>query len=145
MGKVKGYYFPEDEEELIRNFKPSKSFDVVGTLFDTINHKQKVIEHLTDDAKLMTQRNFLNEIIRMDLKRVRERWRILYKEYEWVNSLNLDARLEGYNGSDPPRKLRGKLDYIDRVMGDVPGLYKLAVKLFESDFKSNLEKYRAIL
>lgn len=110
-----------------------------------VAHKTEVITSLTEATKLMSQRQFLNDIIRMRVKYIKQRWELLYKEYERVNNMNLSIRLSGYVASHPGTKVKTKLDYIDDVMDDIPGLYAIAVKVFESDFKDNLEKYRAVL
>lgn len=108
-----------------------------------VAHKTDVISYLTDDIKLMTQRQFLNEIIRMkgnDNNLIRERWKLLYSFYEKQKKINLSARLESYNKLHKP-KLKSKLQLVDEVMNDIPTLYKVAVKTFEADFKDKLNKY----
>lgn len=112
-----------------------------------VAHKTDVISYLTDDIKLMTQRQFLNEIIRMkgnENNLIRERWKTLYDFYEKKNHINLSARFEAYNKTHSP-KLKSKLQLIDEVLNDIPTLYKLAVKTFEADFKDKLQKYLDVI
>ena len=114
---------------------------------DIVAHKTEVISYLTDDIKLMTQRQFLNEIIRMkgnENNLIRERWKTLYDFYEKKNHINLSARFEAYNKTHSP-KLKSKLQLIDEVLNDIPTLYKLAVKTFEADFKDKLQKYLDVI
>ena len=108
-----------------------------------VEHKKEVISCLTDEFKLMTQRQFLNEIIRMkgnDSNLIRERWKLLYSFYEKQKKINLSVRFDTYNSIHKP-KLKSKLQYIDEILRDVPTLYKVAVKTFEADFKDKLNKY----
>nr|DAK47395.1 MAG TPA: hypothetical protein [Caudoviricetes sp.] len=109
----------------------------------TVEHKKEVISCLTDEFKLMTQRQFLNEIIRMkgnDSNLIRERWKLLYSFYEKQKKINLSVRFDAYNSIHKP-KLKSKLQYIDEILRDIPTLYKVAVKTFEADFKDKLNKY----
>ena len=108
-----------------------------------VEHKIEVISCLTDEFKLMTQRQFLNEIIRMkgnDSNLIRERWKLLYSFYEKQKNINLSVRFDTYNSIHKP-KLKSKLQYIDEILRDIPTLYKVAVKTFEADFKDKLNKY----
>lgn len=106
-----------------------------------LEHKQEVINTMVDDIKLKTQRQFLNEIIKFKgVKLISSRWGMLYKCYEQNKHMNLSARIEAYNLVNKP-KITSKLQYIDEILRDIPTLYKLAVKLFESDFKNHLKKY----
>lgn len=106
-----------------------------------LEHKQEVVNCLVDEVKLKTQRQFLNEIIKMKgVELISTRWNILYKSYEQNKHINLKARIEAYNLIHKP-KIKNKLEYIEVVLQDIPKLYSIAVKLFESDFKDKLKKY----
>jgi hypothetical protein len=114
---------------------------------EMVEHKTQVISHLTDNIKLQTKRQFLNEIIRMKGNKnglISDRWGLLYKFYEKQTKMNLSARLEAYNLVNKP-KLSSKLELIDKVLNDMDILYAVAVKTFESDFKSKLQKYLDLL
>jgi len=113
---------------------------------DKIEHKKEVIIQLTSDTKLLTMRQFLNEIIRMkgnDSNLIRSRWKLLYSFYEKQKGINLHARLEGYNLTHKPKI--NKLEFIENVLRDLPTLYKVAVKTFEADFKDKVKHYLSIL
>ena len=110
-----------------------------------LEHKQNVINGISNEIKLKSQRQFLNEIIRMKgVDKIRDRWSVLYREYENHKNMNLKARIESYNIVNKP-KIKSKLQYIDEKLNDITTLYKIAVKLFESDFKDNLKKYLEVL
>lgn len=111
---------------------------------EMVEHKTQVISHLTDNIKLQTKRQFLNEIIRMKGNKnglISDRWGLLYKFYEKQTKMNLSARLEAVNKP----KLSSKLELIDKVLNDMDTLYAVAVNTFESDFKSKLQKYLDLL
>jgi hypothetical protein len=110
-----------------------------------LEHKQNVINGISNEIKLKSQRQFLNEIIRMKgVDKIRDRWNVLYREYENHKHINLKARIESYNIVNKP-KIKSKLQHIDEKLNDITTLYKIAVKLFESDFKDNLKKYLEVL
>ena len=115
-------------------------------LIEKLEYKQEVINGMTDDIKLQTQRQYLNKIVRMGQRQgesIQARWSMLYNFYETHKHINLSARVEGYKRANGVKNIT-KLEYIDR-QGDIPLLYSIAVKLFESDFKKSLKNYLEIL
>lgn len=112
-----------------------------------LEYKQEIINGLTEDTKLQTQRQLLREIINMKgTFLIQTRWNLLYDFYDKVKKMKVRARCEGYNLKQTKQKDKlSVLGYIDEVLGDIPTLYSLAVKLFESDFKDKLQKYMEAL
>lgn len=47
--------------------------------------------------------------------------------------LDLDRRMESKECLSMKPKIKNKMDYIDRVMKEIPELYEIACKLFEND------------
>lgn len=122
--------------------------EVIKPLENKVEHQKEVIVYMTDDVKLQTQRQFLNEIIKMrgnkdDL--IRKRWAVLYEFYEKSKGMRLNARLEAYNATNPAKKIKSKLQFVDEVLRDIPTLYKITVKTFEADFKDKLQHYLSVL
>ena len=120
----------------------------VKPLEDKVEHQKEVIVYMTDDVKLQTQRQFLNEIIKMRGNKdvlIRKRWAVLYEFYEKFKGMRLNARLEAYNATNPSKKIKSKLQFVDEVLRDIPTLYKIAVKTFEADFKDKLQHYLSVL
>lgn len=122
--------------------------EVIKPLENKVEHQKEVIVHMTDEVKLQTQRQFLNEIIKMrgnkdDL--IRKRWAVLYEFYEKSKGMRLNARLEAYNATNPSKKIKSKLQFVDEVLRDIPTLYRIAVKTFEADFKDKLQHYLSVL
>lgn len=112
-----------------------------------LQYKQEVINGLSEDTKLQTQRQLLRELINMKgTFLIQTRWNLLYDFYDKVKKIKVRARCEGYNLKQTKQKDKlSVLGYIDEVLGDIPTLYSLAVKLFESDFKDKLQKYMEAL
>lgn len=94
-----------------------------------VEYKEGVIIGLVDDIDLATKRQRLNQIMRRG-KDYRDRWSLLYQEFEKKYHINLSKRVES---CDIKPKVKNKLDYIDRVMNKVDALYELACKVFEND------------
>lgn len=112
-----------------------------------LEYKQEIINGLTEDTKLQTQRQLLREIINMKgTFLIQTRWNLLYDFYDKVKKMKVRARCEGYNLKQTKQKDKlSVLGYIDEILGDISTLYGLAVKLFESDFKDKLQKYMEAL
>lgn len=139
----------ESEEEMAENVAKYER-NYVKPLERRVDETEKKVEHqvgvisgLTSKIKLQTQRQFLNEIIRMRGNEdglISARWNMLYKFYENQKHINLSIRMKAYNSTNKP-KITSRLDYVDTVINDLGTLYEVAVKTFESDFKSKLQKY----
>lgn len=106
---------------------------------EEIEHKEDVIIGLVDDISLAEKRQILNRVVRFNHANYRDRWAMLYREFENKYHIDLQKRLDNYNRDSRP-KCKNKLDYIDRVMQKVPELYEIAAKLFENDVKALVEE-----
>ena len=104
------------------------------------SRKQQLIDGMTNHIKGKSQRQMINEIIRRKgINEIKERWDILYNYYEKEKHINLSERVENYNSKQPKKKDNvNKIEYIENVICDMQTLYELAVKIFETDFASNL-------
>ena len=98
-----------------------------------IEHKEGVIKGLVDDITLAEKRQILNRVVRR-CSNYQDRWKELYRQYEMKFHVNIGARFKTYNSEHKP-KLRNKLDYIDKVLNQIPELYDIACKLYENDVK----------
>ena len=107
----------------------------IADLKNTIEHKEDVIIGLVDDVSLADKRQILNRVVRYGSENYRERWSVLYREFENKYHINLKVRMERYNETHSP-KCRNRLDYIDKVMNKIPELYEIAAKIYESDVKA---------
>lgn len=98
-----------------------------------ICHKEDVIVGLVDDIDLTEKRRRITQIIRYGTTQYRERYGLLYREFEMKYHLDLDRRMESKQCLSMKPKIKNKMDYIDRVMKKIPELYEIACKLFEND------------
>lgn len=137
----------KDEVEMITNlFKFDRGYvrpleNKLEAAEKEVEHKKETISYLTDDSKLHTMRQFLNDIIRMrGVGLITDRWNLLYNFYEKRTKMNLSVRIRNYNISNKTKI--SKLEYIDNVLNDLNTLYEVSVRTFESDFKEKLDKYR---
>lgn len=118
--------------------------EIIKKQKEELEHKEDIIIGLVDDISLAEKRQILNRVVRYNHANYRDRWNVLYREFENKYHINLSHRFTSYNESHKP-KCKNKLDYIDRVMGKVPDLYELATKLFENDVKALVnEMYQCI-
>ena len=86
-------------------------------------------------------RMILNRVMKRKSKDlIQNRWAVLYREFENINHMNLNLRIEKYNKEPNHKKCPTKIDYIDNVLGKMDELYDLAVKLFESDFTQLMQE-----
>lgn len=111
------------------------------------SRKQQLIDGMTNHIQGKSQRQMINEIIRRKgINEIKERWDILYNYYEKEKHMNLSERLENYNSKQPKKKDNvNKIEYIENVICDMQTLYELAVKIFETDFASNLIEQARII
>ena len=111
------------------------------------SRKQQLIDGMTNHIKGKSQRQMINEIIRRKgINEIKERWDILYNYYEKAKHINLSERVENYNSKQPKKKDNvNKIEYIENVICDMQTLYELAVKIFETDFASNLIEQARII
>ncbi len=137
-------YLPFADEETRTMFKATlstvrKQNEIIKQQKHEIEHKEDVIVGLVDEITLSEKRQILNRVVRYNHANYKERWNILYREFENKYHIDISRRLESYNEDHKP-KCKSKLDYIDKVLNKVPELYELAAKLFENDVKSLVEE-----
>lgn len=136
-------YLPYADEETKVLFRTTlltvrRQNETIKKQREEIEHKEDVIIGLVDDITLAEKRQILNRVVRYNHANYRDRWAILYREFENKYHIDLQKRMDRYNQDNKP-KCRNKLDYIDRVMEKIPELYEIAAKLFEADVKALVE------
>lgn len=98
---------------------------------------------MVDEITLAEKWQILNRVVRYNHANYKERWNILYREFENKYHMDLSRRLESYNEDHKP-KCKSKLDYIDKVLNKIPEVYELAAKLFENDVKALIEEMYSV-
>lgn len=112
-----------------------------GLLTQTVDEKQETINAISRNVPAPTKRMILNRVMKRKSKDlIQNRWVVLYREFENINHMNLNLRIEKYNKEPNHKKCPTKIDYIDNVLGKMDELYDLAVKLFESDFTQLMQE-----
>lgn len=107
-------------------------------------HKEDVIVGLVEDIDLATKRQRITQIIRHNSVNYRERYSVLYKEFELKFHCDISRRMENEEVMESIRpKIKNKMDYIDRVMHMIPQLYEIACKIFEGDVEELKKEWDA--
>lgn len=107
-------------------------------------HKEDVIVGLVEDIDLATKRQRITQIIRHNSVNYRERYSVLYKEFELKFHCDISRRMENEEVMESIRpKIKNKMDYIDRVMHMIPQLYEIACKIFENDVEELKKEWDA--
>lgn len=109
-----------------------------------IEHKTEVIKGVTDDIDIYTKRNVLNKVVRYKGANFAERWNELYERFREVYSIDLKARCEGYNLKQAKQKDKlSTIKYAEKF-GHIDNLYKIALKLYETDINEILKHLQKI-
>lgn len=137
-------YLPYADDQMKEMFKAilvttRKQNETIKKQRAEIEHKEDVIIGLVDDISLAEKRQILNRVVRYNHANYRERWAMLYREFENKYHIDLQYRFDKYNSENKP-KCKTKLEYIDRGMGKLPELYEIAAKLFENDVKALVDE-----
>lgn len=109
-----------------------------------IEHKTEVIKGVTDDIDIYTKRNVLNKVVRYKGANFAERWNELYQRFREVYSIDLKARCEGYNLRQKLKKDQLTTIKYTEKFGHIDNLYKIALKLYETDINEILEHLQKI-
>lgn len=110
-----------------------------------IEHKTEVIKGVTDDIDIYTKRNVLNKVVRYKGANFAERWNELYERFREVHSVDLKARCEGYNLKQTKKKDRLSVIRYAEKFGYIDDLYKIALKLYETDINEILKHLQRIV
>lgn len=109
-----------------------------------LEHKTEVIKGVTDDIDIYTKRNVLNKVVRYKGANFAERWNELYDRFREVYSIDLKARCEGYNLKQQKKKDELSVIKYAEQFGYLDKLYKIALKLYETDINEILKHLQKI-
>lgn len=107
-----------------------------------VQYKTEVINGMVDDIDILTKRNVLNRVVKHKGADYRQRWSELYQVFRETYSIDLKARCEGYNRRQTKKKDELTVVKYAEKFGHMDKLYKVAVKLYESDIESILDELR---
>ena len=109
-----------------------------------VEYKNEVIRGVTEDIDIYTKRNVLNKVVRYKKANYSLRWNELYARFKEVYHIDLKARCEGYNlKQDKKKDQLSTIKYAEQF-GHLDNLYKVAVKLYETDVNEILEQLKQI-
>lgn len=111
-------------------------------LIKEIEHKEDVIVGLTDKIDLMDMRQILNTVVRYKGANFRERWKLLYFEFQKKYHIDLERIILNYNKVNKTKI--SKLDYIEKKLNKLQELYNIACKLFEGDINKIISNYKKV-
>lgn len=107
-------------------------------------HKQEVINGLTDSVPVTTKKDIINRVVKWKKANYRQRYNEMYKSFREIHHVDLKARCEGYNMKQNKKKDElSIIKYADK-MGYTNNLYNIACKLYESDV-NEIKEYLGIL
>ncbi len=110
-------------------------------LNDQVEHSQEIIDAFSKNITPSEKRAILNRLMTWHHGAVAgSRWTVLYREFEAKYHFNLEVRIKNYNKNPDNKRIKSKLEYVDRVLGMLDQLYELAVKLFHSDAEALIEE-----
>lgn len=109
-----------------------------------LEYKTEVIKGITEDIDIYTKRNVLNKVVRYKKANYSQRWNELYSRFKEVYSVDLKARCEGYNLKQEKKKDQLTIIKYAEQFGHLDNLYKVALKLYETDIREILEQLKEI-
>ena len=110
-----------------------------------LEYKNEIIRGITDDIDIYKKQAILNRVVKHKGANFRDRWNELYRVFRETYHIDLKARKEGYNlkQARAKDKYRSVLEYA--VAFDfIEDLYKIALKLYESDMNEIIEQIRKV-
>lgn len=119
----------------------AKLHNECSLLNDQVEHSQEIIDAFSKNITPSEKRAILDRLMTWHHGAVAgSRWTVLYREFEAKYHFNLDVRIRNYNKNPDNKRIKSKLEYVDRVLGMLDQLYELAVKLFHSDAEALIEE-----
>lgn len=114
--------------------KVEEQKEIISKQRDEIEYKEDVIIGLVDEIDVADKRQILNRVVKHNNASYKDRWAVLYREFDNKYHINTKKRFENYNAKEENKpKMKNRLEYIDKVMNKIPELYEIATKLYEND------------
>lgn len=108
------------------------------------NHKQEVINGLTDDIDIYKKKDVINRICRRRNGNYANRYKELYKCFKENFHINLEARCEGYNMRQIKKKDQLSVIKYAEQFEYIDDLYSCCTKLFEAEIDEVLDQINTI-
>lgn len=117
----------------------------IQTIKLELEYKNEVIKGVTDNIDVYKKQSILNRVVKHKGANFRNRWNELYRVFRETYHIDLKARKEGYNlkQAKPKDRYKSVLEYV--VAFDfIDDLYKIALKLYETDMNEIIESIRRV-
>ena len=108
------------------------------------NHKQEVINGLTDNIDIYKKKDVINRICRRRNGNYANRYKELYKCFRENFHIDLEARCEGYNLKQNRKKDQLSVIKYAEQFGYIDDLYSCCTKLFEAEIDEVLDQINTI-
>lgn len=107
-------------------------------------HKQEVINGLTDNVDIYKKKDVINRICRRRSGNYANRYKELYKCFRENFHIDLEARCEGYNLKQNKKKDQLSVIKYAEQFGYIDDLYSCCSKLFEAEIDEVLDQINEI-
>lgn len=108
------------------------------------NHKQKVINGLTDDIDIYKKKDIINRICRRRSSNYASRYKELYKCFKENFHTDLEMKCENYNLKQIKKKDQLSIIKYAEDFGYIDDLYSCCTKLFEAEIDEVLDQINTI-
>lgn len=128
------------KSRMIENYKKE-----ISDIKIELEYKNEVINGITNDIDIYKKQAILNRVVKHKGANFRDRWNELYRVFRETYHIDLKARKEGYNlkQTRPKDRYKSVLEYA--VGFDfIDDLYKVALKLYETDMTEIIEQIKKV-
>ena len=148
--------FHDMESKLIHEYKLPTNFKeaLLGLvekieeneeLTKQLEYKEELLIGLTEDIDIYKKQVILNRVVKHKGANFRDRWNELYRVFRETYHIDLKARKEGHNLKQIRAKDKFKSTIEYAVAFDfIDDLYKIALKLYETDMNEIIDSIRKV-
>ena len=110
-----------------------------------LEYKKEVIAGIVDNIDIYKKQAILNRVVKHKGANFRDRWNELYRVFRETYHVDLKARKEGHNLKQIKAKDKFKSTIEYAVAFDfIDDLYKIALKLYETDMNEIIDSIRKV-
>ena len=110
-----------------------------------LEYKKEVIAGIVDNIDIYKKQAILNRVVKHKGANFRDRWNELYRVFRETYHIDLKARKEGHNLKQIKAKDKFKSTIEYAVAFDfIDDLYKIALKLYETDMNEIIDSIRKV-
>lgn len=125
-------------------FTVRKQNEIIKSQQNQIEHKQEVINGLTDDIDIYKKKDIINRICKRRSGNYANRYKELYKCFRENFHIDLEARCEGYNMKQVKKKDKLSTIKYAEQFGHIDNLYFCCTKLYEAEIDEVLNQINSI-